>query len=407
VEAYDPATDTWTRKANMPTGLWGLCANVVNEKIYVFGGRPAVVAVSVVYEYDPATDTWMRKADMPVRTSQMASVVLGDNIVVIGGWLTSGNPPYKTVQIYDPEADTWTKEADTPFLRATCSASVVNNKIYVIGGTDRPHPCPALSTVYELGPLLDFNADGIVDAEDMCSMVDHWGEDYPLCDIGPTLFGDKIVDVQDLTVLSEHLFEEVTDPTLIAHWAFDEAEGEIAYEKIQGNDGNLHGEPVWQPAGGKVSGALMFDGIDDYVSTPFIITPIAGDFSIFAWIKSGAAGQVILSQANGANWLCADSVEGYLMTELKKDSGRFKGDPLSSEALINDGNWHRISFVWDGSYRHLYVDGVEVASDAEPLSGLNDAYGGLYIGTGSSSAVGTFWSGLIDDIRIYNRAVHP
>ena len=57
-------------------------------------------------------------------------------------------------------------------------------------------------------PVVDFNGDGVVDCADMCIMVDHWGENYPLCDIGPTPFGDGIVDVQDLIVLAEHLFEE-------------------------------------------------------------------------------------------------------------------------------------------------------------------------------------------------------
>ena len=123
--------------------------------------------------------------------------------------------------------------------------------------------------------------------------------------------------------------------------------------------------------------------------------------------KGGAAGQVVLSQTGAANWLCMNSAEGCLITELKKDSGGFNGDPLSSDAIINDGNWHRIGFVWDGSYRYLYVDGMEVTNDAEPLSGLNDAFGGLYIGTGSNCADGTFFSGLIDDVRIYNRAVRP
>jgi hypothetical protein len=43
----------------------------------------------------------------------------------------------------------------------------------------------------------------------MCIIVDNWGTDDPLCDIGPTPFGDGIVDVQDLIILAEHLFEEV------------------------------------------------------------------------------------------------------------------------------------------------------------------------------------------------------
>ena len=42
----------------------------------------------------------------------------------------------------------------------------------------------------------------------MCIVIDYWGENYPLCDIGPTPLGDGIVDLQDLIVLAEHLFEE-------------------------------------------------------------------------------------------------------------------------------------------------------------------------------------------------------
>ena len=58
-------------------------------------------------------------------------------------------------------------------------------------------------------PIVDFNADGIVDSIDMCMMVDYWGTDEPLYDIAPSPFGDGIVDVQDLIVLAGHLFEEV------------------------------------------------------------------------------------------------------------------------------------------------------------------------------------------------------
>jgi Tol biopolymer transport system component len=58
-------------------------------------------------------------------------------------------------------------------------------------------------------PVVDLNNDGIVDSTDMCIIVDNWGTDNPLCDIGPMPWGDGIVDVQDLIVLAEHLFEEI------------------------------------------------------------------------------------------------------------------------------------------------------------------------------------------------------
>jgi len=60
-----------------------------------------------------------------------------------------------------------------------------------------------------VGPVVDLNSDGIVDAADMCMIVDSWGTDDSLCDIGPPPFGDGIVDVQDLIVLAGHLFEVV------------------------------------------------------------------------------------------------------------------------------------------------------------------------------------------------------
>jgi len=267
---------------------------------------------------------------------------------------------------------------------------------------------PGITDIWQVPiiPIIDFSADGIVDAADMCIMVDYWGTDEPLCDIGPMPWGDGVVDVEDLKVLAGHLFEQVDDPTLIAHWPLDETQGGTAYNNAADCDGTLMGGPVWQPAGGMVAGALQFDGIDDYFSTPFVLNPADGKLSVFVWIKGGAPGQVVISQTGGANWLCTDSVEGCLMTELK-NPGRSTLGPLFSGQIITKGEWHSVGFVWDGSYRHLYVDGAEVVSDVESLSGLEDAYGGLYFGASCTLAPGTFFSGLIDDIRIYNRAVHP
>jgi hypothetical protein len=155
-----------------------------------------------------------------------------------------------------------------------------------------------------------------------------------------------------------------------------------------------------------LGGALQFDGIDDYVSTEFVLNPADGEYSVLAWIKDGAPGQAIVSQTDGSNWLCLDPVEGCLMTELK-GSGRSSGGPLLSSTSITDSDWHRIGLVWDGSCRRLYVDGAEVAMDTALLSGLEGAESGLYFGVGSTLAPSTFFSGLIDDVRIYNRAVSP
>jgi hypothetical protein len=403
VEAYDPMTDTWTRKTDMPTIKTYTSSCIVDGKIYVIGGA---WTREVVEAYDPATDTWTVKTPMPTHRYLLGTSVVDGKIYAIGGYYHSiQGPIYSTVEVYDPATDTWTKGVDIPFTTAGMSTSIVDGKIYVIGGTVATHPggnWVFTSAVYANEPIVDLNADGIVDATDMCIMVDHWGTDYSSCDIGPMPWGDGIVDVEDLKILAEHLFEEVNDSTLIAHWPLDEIQGVIAYNNAADCDGVLFGDPVWKPDNGIVAGALQFDGIDDYVITDYVLDPADGPFSIFAWIKGGGPGQVLVSQQAMANWLATDN-EGKLMTELKC-TGRSAG-PLHSETVITDGQWHRIGLVWDGSQRILYVDDVVVAEDTQ--IGLLSSDGGLYIGCGKGMESGTFFSGLIDDIRIYNRVVSP
>ncbi len=249
----------------------------------------------------------------------------------------------------------------------------------------------------------DLNSDGIVDSADMCIIVDNWHTSEPSCDLAPPPFGDGIVDVQDLVALAEYLF---VYPGRVAYWKLDETEGNVACDSAFDHNGTLVNGPLWQPSGGVVAGALLFDGIDDYVRTDFVLNPAESRFSVFAWIKDGAPGQVILSQIDGAKWLSADP-EGRLMTELIPPTPprATSVPPLISGTIITDADWHRIGIVWDGSYRILYVDGID-AKDTDALNPLESADGGLYIGTGKNLEAGTFFSGLIDDVRIYNMALN-
>jgi N-acetylneuraminic acid mutarotase len=408
IEEYNPSTDTWTRKSDMPTPRVCVSTSTVNGKIYAIGGSPGYdqwyQGLTTVEEYDPATDTWAKKSDMLSPRTYFSTCVVNGRIYAIGG-VRSGEADYlSSVEEYDPATDTWTRVADMPTGRAALSTSAVNGKIYAIGGWGVGG---VRSTVeeYDTGltvPSLDFNGDGIVDAADMCIMVDYWGTDNSLCDIGPMPWGDGIVDVQDLIVLSEHLFEDVNDPTLIAHWPFDETEGMFAIDSVGDNDAFVMGVPLWRPADGVIGGAIELDGQSNYIISNSIPSPTEGLFSVITWIKGGAPGQVILSQQNATNWLAIDA-EGNLMTELK-GNGRSTG-PLFSETIITDGQWHRVGLVWDGSNRMLYVDGVAVAEDTQP--DLIGSQMGLNIGTGKGAEPGTYFSGLIDDVRIYNRAVSP
>ena len=269
-------------------------------------------------------------------------------------------------------------------------------------------------------PTVDFNGDGIVDSADMCIMIDHWGEDYSLCDIGPTPLGDGVVDVQDLIVLAEHLFEEVLPYGCVAYWKLDQTEGNIAHNSAGFNDGICHGEPLWQPTDGMIGGALQLDGTNDYVEADFVLSPADGAFSTFAWIKGGAPGQVIISQVDtlvgrtikpGNTWLGVEPLNGKLMTGLGLTAAGSPIPPLPplvSESVITDGQWHHVGIIvvayQSMQFRYLYLDGVSVAMDIQ-LVKLPSLNGGLRIGAGNNLEAGTFFSGLIDDIRIYNKAL--
>ena len=259
-------------------------------------------------------------------------------------------------------------------------------------------------TVPGTRPTPDFNGDGKIDIADIGMMADHWKTDSPRYDIGPGPFGDGTVDAADLEVLMNYWGQELYDPYLIAHWPLDETDGLFTVNTVSGDDGIALGNPMWQPESGRINGALEFDGIDDMIIANFELNPDEGPFSVFAWIKGGESGQVILSQQTGVNWLQVD-IDGTLMTELTRATGRTNGAPLYSETVITDGNWHRIGFVWDGSERTLYVDNIPVAMDSQ--TGLSGSTGGLLIGVGKDNQPGTFWSGMIDDVRIYDRVVTP
>ena len=250
---------------------------------------------------------------------------------------------------------------------------------------------------------LDLNGDRKVDLADFCKLAKYWLQNEPSVDIAPVPFGDGIVDIQDVVVFAEYWLK---DFRLVAHWKLDETEGSIAHDSVGNHDAFLLG-PVWQPTGGKVNGALEFEGIGDLAWTNFVLNPADGTFSVFAWIKGGKPGEVIISQMDrdwfGTPWHWADLVNGRLVTSLMDpmDPNRL----LVSDFVITDGTWHHIGLVWDGSRRHLYADGSEVATDTDDLLGISSSDGDLYFGAGKTFDAASFWSGLIDDVCIYDQAL--
>ncbi|MCZ6875655.1 MAG: LamG domain-containing protein, partial [bacterium] len=187
---------------------------------------------------------------------------------------------------------------------------------------------------------------------------------------------------------------------LISHLKLDETDGDIAYDSVGENDAVVIGDAMWQPEAGLVRGALQFYGIDGYLSAPFILDPSIQPYSAYIWIKGDQPRQTIISQQGAlGDWLYLDAA-GTLTSSLLSPL-----PPVTSDVVITDDRWHHVGLVVDGSGISLYVDDAEVArTDITPFFA---AKGDLQIGAGNNLEPGTFWSGLIDDVRIYDRAVAP
>jgi acyl-CoA thioesterase-1 len=254
--------------------------------------------------------------------------------------------------------------------------------------------------------LPDFNGDGVLNLRDFSRLALRWRGTEPALDIAPPPEGDGVLDYRDLAGLCRYW---MTFPGVIAYWRLDETQGQVAADKLGRFDGTTYGSPVWRPAAGRIGGALELDGIDDYIAVGNVLNPADGAFTVFAWVRGGRPGAVILSQAGatgaGEAWLSIDVSTGGLMTNLT-DGGRLT-TPLVSDALISDGFWHHVRLVWDGAQRCLYVDGRQVAADTRKLGSLKFGGTRFYFGAGHALQDGTFWPGLLDDIRIYDRAVRP
>jgi N-acetylneuraminic acid mutarotase len=136
VEEYDPATDAWTTKAEMPGKRSNPSSAVVDGKIYVMGGWPAPGSASAsVLVYDPLTDSWAERASLPAPRSVAATSVVAGRIYLFGGLDDTKATAVSTVFEYDPDTDTWQTKDNMPFEGQGLSASALDGKVYVMGGS--------------------------------------------------------------------------------------------------------------------------------------------------------------------------------------------------------------------------------------------------------------------------------
>jgi len=141
VQVYDVATDTWEWTTPLPVAINHNVAAAVNGKIYSIGGQTETpkaggAPTDVTFEYDPSTREWRTRAPLPSRRTAGAIAVMNDKIYVVGGRTPpQGEADYDDFAVYDPVMDSWTRLPDLPTHRHHLTAVAIDGKIYVAGGT--------------------------------------------------------------------------------------------------------------------------------------------------------------------------------------------------------------------------------------------------------------------------------
>ena len=164
-EVYDPATNTWEKRQTMPTARNHAAIGVVNNKIYVIGGRlgaafiTKAVNTGIVEEYDPASDQWgVMKASLPNARSAAAYGTYKGKIYVAGGEERSGGPwqrTFRAVEAYDPVTNTWSLLPDMTFPRHGLAGDVLNGKLHLVSGDAASGGAPGTHIDTDVHEILD------------------------------------------------------------------------------------------------------------------------------------------------------------------------------------------------------------------------------------------------------------
>ncbi len=185
---------------------------------------------------------------------------------------------------------------------------------------------------------------------------------------------------------------------LIGWWTFDEGSGNTAFDLSDyGNDGILGGNPQW--VGGIYGGAIELDGSGDYIAIDSIADDLTdNNFTVSAWIKTTAGeGNVIGANDSGSGHQFIFGVTGS-GTLLVEAHSRINSYP----PVINDGKWHFIAYVRDGTAAYAYTDGELVGTetpDGNPAGQVRWSIGQEWDNDPSDE-----FTGLVDDVHFFN---HP
>jgi hypothetical protein len=197
---------------------------------------------------------------------------------------------------------------------------------------------------------------------------------------------------------------------LIAYYPFN---GNANDKSFNGNNGTVFGATLTSDRNGIAKSAYYFDGISNYISVPDTsMLQITDQITMCAWIKTnylnpyaGIINKINPSSPSMGYGMCSYT-QGQLIGKIFWNHSEGIGAVIYSETQITDDVWHFIGFTYDGAIAKLFIDN-EIIDSIEYTGGIQTNSEPLLIGWDKNSYLGDrHYQGIIDEVRIYNRALN-
>lgn len=199
-----------------------------------------------------------------------------------------------------------------------------------------------------------------------------------------------------------HSNAAITDG-LIGYWTFDEGSGTAAGDSAGSNTGTLTNGSAWATgASAKIgSGALQFDGVDDYVDASHISQLESGDMTFSFWVN--------FNSLSGMQWLVrqwTSTGNGPTLfmngNDLNFEIGSYAGKLIVPNAFTSTNRWYHMVATAQGTTFSVYINGVLTQGSGTRVESNSTEH--FRIGGPAESGIGVF-NGSIDDVRVYNRVL--
>jgi hypothetical protein len=195
---------------------------------------------------------------------------------------------------------------------------------------------------------------------------------------------------------------------LVSLWKLDEGTGLTAYDSARDNDGNLINGPVWSSSG--INGSLEFDGNEGYVQVSSDSSLNVHRVTMCAWVKVNETGpgtnNFIINRKMtepGTYGLLVRASDNRLRAQVRLDGSEGTGRIITSNNPVSS-DWIYVCGVYDGDKLKMYVDGV-LQDEINDANGNIDTDNPRILTIGAHPDHASYFNGLIDEVRIYDRAL--